>query len=144
MKHKQSFYFSLLLLLTLLCGVGKNSFGQYVQINDPRYVFPNFSSTTGILENSQGHGIRLSVDWLGSSPYVIQSFGISTERILGVGFSLRPESVSTIKDGGSLWVYLLKLKQDGHTLEIVDSALIDFSQTPQLTDFKIYDTLYNV
>ena len=144
MKHKQSFYFSLLLLLTLLCGVGKNSFGQYVQINDPRYVFPNFSRTTGIRNHSQDQGVYLDTDWLGASSYVLQSFAISTEHIFGVGCSLRPKSGSSIKEGFPLWVYLLKLKQDNHTLEIVDSALIDFSKSPQLTDFKIYDTITNV
>lgn len=147
MKHRQSFYFSVLLLVVTLCGAGKTSFGQYVQINDPRYVFPNFSRTTGIVcFQSQGVWLPMYQEGIqGYQPdFIIQSFGISTEHIFGVGCGLRPAEGYSIKDGFPLWVYLIKLKQDNHTLEIVDSALIDFSQTPQLTDFQLYDTMYNV
>ena len=37
-------------------------------------------------------------------------------------------------------VYLFKLEQDGQTLSILDSALVDFSQTPLITDYSAYDT----
>ena len=127
MKTRQSFYFSVLLLVVTLCGAGKTSFGQDIQLNDPRYVFPNFSRTTGIWPENSGcrhSSLSNSVD----QPFIIaiQTFKITTERIIGVGCSIEIDTSTSQKDWFPLKVYLFKLEQDGQTLSILDSALIDF------------------
>ena len=81
MKHKQSFYFSVILLIVTLCGVGKNSFGQYIQLNDPRYVFPNYSRTNGIRVNYFGCEYSAIGNYPTSPNICIQTFGVNTEHI---------------------------------------------------------------